>query len=443
MLLAENNLIALLFGVRPDERRRLILASLFFFCVLASYYLLRPMRDAMGLAGGVDNLPWMFMGTLTATLLVSPLFSSAVARWPRRTFAAWSYRTLIGCLGIFYLLWTGAPESWQIWIGRAFFIWISVYVVFGVSLMWSLMADCFRHDQAKRLFPLIGAGGTLGGLAGSALAATLSTQLGVAALMLIAALLLEAAVRAMNAMSLRATAEEPGQAALDAQPVGGGALDGLLGLGRSPYLLGIAGFMLLFTMGSTVLYLLQAAIVADAVSGLLERQTLFAQIDFAVNAITLIGQLLLTRHMIARIGVRWTLGLLPLLSIAGFLCLAVAPTLAVVVVFQVIRRAGNFAIAGPTRELLYIPLNRQEKYKVKNVIDTFVFRAGDQIGASTQALLTTLGAGLSALAVMAVPLSALWLALALWLGSRHRRLTAPVRQPERRRSGGGRRPALP
>lgn len=421
---ADASLLRLLLGVQVAERRRLALAACFFFCVLASYYLLRPIRDAMGVAGGLDNLPWLFLGTLTATLLVSPLFAALVSRWSRRRFIGTSYRVLILCLGTFYLLWTVGPPEWQLWVGRAFFVWLSVFVLFAVSLMWSIMADCFPDLEARRLFPVIGAGGTLGGIVGSGLASVVTEIHGLGLPMLMSALFLEAAVRAMRALTLRSAAELPAQSRIDEAPVGGQAREVLTGLLRSPYLLAVAGFMLLYTIGSTFLYLLQAGIVAGAADSDGARGALFARIDLLVNVATLLGQLLLTRHLIARLGVALTLSLLPLLSLLGFAALALWPTYALLVAVQAGRRAVNFAIAGPTRELLYVPLQRGEKFKAKNFIDTFVFRAGDQIGAFTQAGLNALGAGIAATAVLGLPLCALWLALALWLGRQHRRYSA-------------------
>ena len=415
--------LRLLLGVQQHERRRLALAACFFFCVLASYYLLRPLRDAMGVTGGVDNLPWLFLGTLGATVLVSPLFAWLVSRWSRREFVGVSYRLLIVYLGLFYLAWTLSGESWRLWIGRAFFVWLSVYVLFAVSLMWSVMADSFPDREARRLFPLIGAGGTLGGIAGSALAGVLTESHGMGIPMLLAALFLEAAVRAMQALTLRSAAESPEQARIDRQAVGGQVREVLTGLLRSPYLLGVAGFILLYTIGSTFLYLLQAGIVAAMASDIQARGTLFARIDLFVNIATLASQLLLTRHLIARMGVPMTLALLPLLSLLGFAALAIWPAYALLIFVQAGRRAINFAIASPTRELLYVPLPRGEKFKVKNFIDTFVFRAGDQIGALTQAGLNTVGAGIAATALLGLPLCAGWLALAFWLGRRHRQLT--------------------
>lgn len=419
----EDGLLHALFSVRREERKPLALAFLYFFCVLASYYVLRPIRDEMGVAGGVSKLPWLFLGTLTVTIVISPLFSRLVARLPRRRFVAWAYRSLVLCLVGFGLLLSFAPASAQVWVGRAFFVWISVFNIFAVSLFWAVMSDLFQTRQARRLYGVIGAGGTLGGICGGLITGWLVHSVGNVVLLAISALLLEAGLRAMYALSDSIAADgQPQQRQLETEVIGGSIWAGLSGVVRSPYLAAIALFMLLFTIGSTFLYFLQAEIVAREIADRAARTAYFAQVDVWVNGLTLIVQLTLTGRLIQRIGVGTVLALLPLLSIIGFLALAAAPLLSVVILFQVLRRTGNFALTGAAREILYVPLAREEKYKAKNFIDTFVFRLGDQLGAWTHVGLSLLGLGLAGIALAAVPLSAAWLGVAIWLGRRHARL---------------------
>lgn len=426
---ADDGLLHTLFSVRRDERAPLALAFVYFFCVLAAYYVLRPIRDEMGVAGGVANLPWLFLGTLSATMLVSPLFSRLVARLPRRRFVAWAYRSLIVCLGVFAVCLYSAPSAAQVWVGRVFFVWLSVFAVFAVSLFWAVMADVFQTPQARRLYGVIGAGGTLGGMAGGLLTGWLVQWTGTLPLLLVSALLLEAGLRAMYALSDRMAAQGGVQARIEREVIGGSVWAGVSGVLRSPYLAAIALFMLLFTLGSAFLYFLQAEIVAREIADRAARTAYFARVDVWVNGLTLVVQLVLTGRLIQRVGVGAVLALLPLLSIAGFAALAVAPLLSLVILMQVVRRTGNFALTGPAREVLYVPLPREQKYKAKNFIDTFVFRFGDQLGAWTYTGLAALGLGLSGIAAAAVPLSAAWLAVALWLGRRHARLAPPLPIP--------------
>lgn len=418
----DDGLLHTLFSVRREERRPLLLAFVYFFCVLASYYVLRPIRDAMGVAGGVGNLPWLFLGTLSVTVLISPLFSRLVSRLPRRRFVAWAYRVLVLCLLGFGLAIRYVPEAQQVWVGRVFFVWLSVFNVFAVSLFWAVMADVFQTRQARRLYGVIGAGGTLGGIAGSALTNGLVASVGLVPLLLISALLLEAGLRAMYALGDDVARRAPAQRAVEHEVIGGSIWAGFSGVLRSPYLLGIALFMLLFTIGSAFLYVLQAQIVEREMIDRAARTAYFAQVDLWVNGLTLVIQLLLTGRLIQRVGVGAVLALLPLLSVAGFLVLSAAPVLSLVILMQVLRRTGNFALTGPAREVLYVPLSREEKYKAKNFIDTFVFRLGDQLGAWTYTALAALGLSLGGIAFAAVPLSMAWLGVALWLGRRHARL---------------------
>ena len=411
----------LLLHLRPGERVPLALAFGYFFFVLASYYVLRPIRDAMGIAGGVDDLPWLFTATLVATALVGPPFAALVARLPRRRFATWSYRSLMLCLLGFYAALVLVPDA-ALWIGRGFYVFVSVFNLFAVSLFWAVMADCFRSEDARRLFGIIAAGGTLGSILGGAVTGSLAGLVGDVPLLLVSVVLLELALRCMRALTARLQAIDAGQRRIAEARIGGGALAGFAHVARSPYLLGICGFMLLYTIGSTFLYFMQAGIVADAFSDRAARVAFFARIDVWVGIATLLAQLLLTGRILARIGVGWTLALLPLVSVVGFVALGIAPVLSAVIAFQVARRTVNFALSRPSREILFVPLSREDKYKAKNVIDTFVYRAGDQIGAWASAGLAALGLGIAGVAMLAAPLAAVWLLLALWLGRANARL---------------------
>ncbi|MGH7403101.1 MAG: NTP/NDP exchange transporter, partial [Candidatus Rokuibacteriota bacterium] len=291
--------------------------------------------------------------------------------------------------------------------------------------------DLYRPAQSQRLFGLVAVGGTMGAILGSTITSALVPLLGPVNLLLVSALLLEIAARAarvlegQDASLARGVRPEDADAAgrEGAGIIGGGVLDGIRHVARSPYLLGIAALMLLFTIASTFLYFQQAAIVARVFEGAPQARTrLFASIDLAVNVVTLAAQVFLTGRMLRWLGVATSLAFLPLMSLIGFLILGSAPVLAVVVVFQVLRRAGNFAIQRPAREVLYTVLPRTAKYKAKNFNDTFVYRVGDQLGAWSYTAVAWLGLGLSGLALTMVPLSAVWLLLALWLGGRYRRL---------------------
>ena len=436
-------MLARLTGTRPEESAIVLLSAAYFFFILSAYYVMRPIREEMGVAGGVENIPWLFTATLSAMLVAHPIFASIVSRWPRKRFVSITYRFFILNLIVYYFLLSGVAEgsAAAVWVGRTFFVWISVFNLFVVSVFWSFMTDIYRERQSRRLFGLIGVGGTLGGIVGSSITAFLVGELSAAALLWFSIVLLECAVACVRGLDrrvgkLRSDSAEPAQASKPSQTsepsqasepdpvIGGSALDGIRRVAGSPYLLGICAFMLLFTVGSTFLYNIQAEIMSRTFSDPAERTSVFARIDLAVNVLTLVTQLFLTGRIMRWLGVGVTLALLPLLSVAGFLALGAAPVFAVFVVFQVLRRAGNFAVAVPTREVLYTVLPRRDKYKAKNFNDTFVYRAGDQVGAWSFAGLGALGLGTAALSWFMVPVAGAWLVVALWLGRRQRALAA-------------------
>lgn len=408
------------FDVRPAERRVLGWSLLYVFAVLSAYYVLRPIRDEMGVHAGVENLPWLFTGTLLAMIAINPLFALAVQRLQRARFIAWSYRFLGANLLVFAALFALATAEQNVWLGRAFFIWVSVFNLFVVSVFWALMVDVFDSEQGKRLFGFLAAGATLGAIAGSTLTASLVQQVGATALFFASIALLELAllaVRRLSRLSEKLTQHPRAPGAPEA-PIGGGVLAGISHTFRSPYLLNVCLFIVLFTVTSTFLYFQQATIARDYFPDRASRTAFFARLDVMVNVLTLGVQLFLTARILRRLGVALTLAILPLFSALGFAGLAAAPTIAALVAFQVLRRAANFALARPTRELLYTVIAREDKYKAKTFIDTVVYRAGDQIGSWSYLLLSTFGLGIAGVALVAVPLSALWLANSLWLGRR-------------------------
>jgi AAA family ATP:ADP antiporter len=411
--------------VRPNELPALLLAAVFNFVILGSYYVLRPIRDDIGAAGSLESLSWMFSGTLIAMLIANTLFSAIVARMSRRRFLPIAYRFFSLNLVLFYILMRTLSPAQNVWVGRAFFVWVSVFNLFVVTLFWAFMTDVFNSEQAKRLFAFIAVGGSLGAIAGPVVTASLVRQLGAANLILVTAALLEIApwcVKFFPAQSVKEpssegatkTGEEPGAE----QPIGGGIITGISHVARSPYLLGICAFMLFHSVTSTLVYFQQADITGAQFHDRATRTAFFAQLDLAVNTLTVIGQLFVTGRLLKWFGVGLTLAFLPALSTLGFLGMGITPVLGLLAVFQVLRRVGNFAFTRPAREVLFTVLRREDKYKAKSFIDTFVYRAGDQIGAWSYPLLTWFGLGLTGISFVAAPLAAIWCGLSLWLGKR-------------------------
>jgi len=408
-------------AVRADEMRALLWSFAYFFCLLASYYVLRPLRDEMGVAGGVRNLHWLFTATFVVMLAAVPIFGALVARLPRRRFIPLVYHFFVLNIAVFWALLTFdiAREH----VARVFFVWISVFNLFAVSVFWSFMADLFRSEQGKRLFGFIAAGGSAGALAGPGLTIVLAGPLGPVNLLVVAALLLEAAVWCASRLERSAPREAPAGGAPPAAqaPLGGGALAGFALLLRSPYLAGIALWVLLLSLAGTVLYFQQANIVAAASDDPAVRTRIFASIDFAAGVLTIVVQTVATGRLMTRFGAGAAAAFLPLVFAAGFAALAASPALALVIAFQAIQRTANFAISNPAREVLFTVAAREEKYKAKYLIDGVVFRGGDAASGWLFNTLRAAGLELQTISAVTVPVAIGWLALALALGRAHER----------------------
>jgi ATP:ADP antiporter, AAA family len=416
---------------RAGELRALLASFTLFFFLLSSYFVLRPMRDEVAASSGVNGLTWLFAATLAGTLVFNPMFSALVVRFPVRKFIPISYQFFVANMLVFYavLRYMSAAEgsTVDVWAGRAFFIWTTVFALFNTSIFWCLMADTFRSDEAKRLFGFIGVGGTLGSIAGSAATAALAQRVGTMNLLIVSAVLLEIGVLVVMRFPQRAVRpEERVRSKRDEERelIGGSVWAGFTHVARSPYLLGICGFMVLFTVGSTFLYFAQSDLVGREFADKASRTAVLAKLELAVQTLTVITQIFFTGRIIRWLGLGLALALLPIISILGFGGLAVLPAFGTVAVFTVLRRGGNFAITNPAMEVLFTVVRREDKYKAKNVIETFVYRGGDQIGAWAYKGLTGLGLGLVGIAYVAVPLSMIWLSLGLWLGKRQAQLAA-------------------
>lgn len=433
----ESRLHALLrrvVDVRRGEVATMLTSFAFFFFLLNSYFVLRPIRDAVAAASGVSKLPWLFAGTLAVTLIFNPLFSALVVRFPVRRVIPISYHFFVVNILAFYavlrFLSSAEGSTVDVWMGRTFFVWTTVFALFNTSIFWSLMADVFRSDQAKRMFGFIGVGGTFGSIVGSAATAVLAPKIGAVNLLLVSAGFLEIAVLIVTSFplvhggdgNLSGAPRLPGvrgRVTEDRQAIGGGVWTGFSSVVRSPYLLGICGFLILYTIGSTFLYFEQADIVGRFYADKAARTAVLAKLELAAQVLTVITQIFFTGRIIRWLGLAATLAFLPLMSMFGFGALGLAPAFIPLAVFTVLRRASNFALTNPAMEVLFTVVPREDKYKAKNIIETFVYRGGDQVGAWVYAGLAAIGLSLAGISFVAVPLSAVWLGLGLWLGRRH------------------------
>jgi AAA family ATP:ADP antiporter len=385
---------------------------------------MRPIRDQMGVAGGVNNLQWLFTGTLIGMLLLNVPYAYLVKTLPRTRFIAVTYRFFAANILLFAIALHFADAEQTIWIGRAFFIWISIFNLFVVSVFWALIVDTFNSEQGKRLFGFIAAGATIGAITGSSITATFARHVPTPLLLVGAIMLLEVAVFSVRHLSRLSEALNARPHESAGSPVGGNVFAGITHPFKSAYLANVSLFILLFAITATFLYFQQASLVRDNFHDRGAQTAFFAQIDLAVNVITLVVQLFFTGRIVGMLGVGLTLAILPALTLLGFGALAALPAVSTLVVFQVLRRSSDYAIARPTREVLYTVVPREDRYKAKSFIDTVVYRGGDQVGAWAYALIAMTGFGSTLMAAVAIGLAAIWLVNGWWLGRRQEVLAA-------------------
>ena len=419
-----SQLLRRLVVLQPGEAPALLASFATLLCTFSSYTILRPVRDAMGVTSGLEKIPYLFWGVFVVMLLLQPVYGWLTSRYPRTVFLPWVYGFFALNLLGFYV-WFRLQTD-HTWIARTYFVWVSVFNLFVVAAFWSLMADVFTREQAGRVFGFIWAGASTGGLIGPAVAHELAVPLGAINLLPISAGLLLLSLVFMSQVirwQRHELAASPTASASAAEParteaaLGGGVFAAFTQVVRSPYLLGIAAFVLLMTWVSTFLYLEQQAFVAKVFTSADQRTRFFAGIDFWVQAASLVGQVLLFGRLFKWVGMRVMLAAVPVIMTAGYAIFALAPRFMVLVVVYAVRRVGDYALTRPCRDALYTVVSREEKYKAKSLIDTFVYRGGDATSGSLyQAMTQSLGAGPAVVGWAGAAISAIWTVLALALG---------------------------
>jgi AAA family ATP:ADP antiporter len=409
-------------NLKPDEGPAVIAGLTLFYLLFTGYFMLRPVRETMGVAGGVDNLQWLFTGTFVVTLICLPLFGWLASRVKRRRILPWTYAFFASNLLLFAVLFARDPDD--IWQARAFYIWLSVFNLLAISLAWSVLADLFSSEQGKRLFGLLAAGASFGGLTGPVLGTLLVAPLGHAGLLVLACLLLLGSIGATLYLQrwrdrhpLPAMSEHPAS-----KPLGGNPFAGASAVLRSPYLLGIALFVVLLASVSTFLYFEQARIVSETFADRTRQTQVFGLIDSVVQALAILTQVFITGRLARRLGVGVLLVAVPLVMAAGFLWLAVAPVFAVFVVVMVVRRAGEYALVRPGREMLFTVLPAEDKYKAKNFLDTVVYRGGDALSGWVKRALDVMGDHPQLAMLIGAAIALGWAVTGGWLGRRQRGL---------------------
>ena len=401
----------------------MIAGLLMFFLLLAGYFMLRPVRETMGVAGGVDNLQWLFTGTFVATLAALPAFGWLASRLPRRTLLPWLYGGCAIVLVGFAAGFQFAPGN--LWAARAFYIWLSVFNLLTISLAWSTLADVLAAGQAKRTFALIASGASIGGLTGPVIGAVLVAPFGHAGLLLLSALMLTGSAAAavwLHRWRDANPAETPARPedSTRRRPIGGSPFAGAVETFRSPYLLGITAFVLLLASVNTFLYFEQARLVAEYFPDRTTQTQVFGAIDAVVQGLSLVIQAFVTGHIAKRLGVGVLLVAVPVAMAAGFLALALTPIFAVFVVVMVVRRVGEYALIRPGREMLYTVLPAEQKYKAKNFIDTVVYRGGDAVSGWLKSGIDLVSGNPMVAMVFGAVLATAWGVCGFFLGRRER-----------------------
>lgn len=422
-----RTMIQSLTGANVEEVGPVGWSFFYFFCLLCGYYILRPVRDEMAIEGGVQHLPWMMTATFVTMLAATPLFGYLSGRASRERLLLTVYAFFASHLVGFFVLMSGhvAPQ----WVARVFFVWLSVFNLFVVSVFWSFMADIFRPEQGLRFFSIIAAGGSTGAILGPLLTTGLTYILPIPGLMLVSAGLLGmcwVCIRALDRWSKQQTAVAEGPVAGPAATRRGGVMGGSMWAGMrltlsSPYLWGICAYLFLLTTTATFLYLEQTRLVGEQVESAQGRTRLFAVMDLAVNVLSFLAQLFMTGPMMARFGLGAALVLLPAASVVGFALVGTVPVLLSFVLFTIVRRISEYAVAKPGREVLFTVLSLEEKYKAKNFIDTAVSRAGDAATGWIVKGVKALGIEATQMAWALIPLSLLWACLGWWLAKQEER----------------------
>ncbi len=425
-----TNLVA---NVEPYERKALVLAFACNFVLLGSYYILRPVRDAMATVFGVDQLQNLFTGTLVLTLLCSPVFAWLTDTFKlSRVLPGVFWFLILDILG-FCVWFDAAPHSR--WLAAAFYWWFSVVNLFMISVFWSLMVDTFTPSQAARLLPAVTAGGSLGAIAGPLVASLFVKGVGVVGLLLIASGGLVVVITLVHWLMrekrrLQEAHEEAQVSTMDHE-LKGTLFDGFRTLFTSRYVMNQAVFMLLMTWIATVGYFLQTELVARAFAELPERTQALADIDLVVNVCSAAVAMFGLSRFIKRFGVTGSLVLNPILMVISFALMALSPTLLMLQAMQALRRVTQYAIARPSREICFTVVDQESRYKAKNVIDTVVYRLGDLASAWMQAGMRALGFGMGGSLALGVVASGLWAISARALGRQYEQRRAEQSRIER------------
>lgn len=403
-----------------------------FALVFCSYSMLRPIRDTMGIAGGVKNLQWLFLATFAATFIVQIPYAKAVSYFKKRLILPVVYGFFALNLVLFAAL--IREQGGQAWLGRAFYVWCAVFNLLVISLGWSLMNDALSSAQARRLFAFIATGSSAGSIVGPALTMFLATRVGERPLLLISSALLLAAA-ALSQLVLAVSRGSTKDVESEERPIRGSVWAGMAATFRSRYLRQMALFIVLSSTVNTFLYFELMNYVAGEFADRGEQAVAFSAVDLAVNAASILLQLFVTGRVAQKLGLMPLLALVPALCVAGFIALCIWPGFTAAAVTMTLRRAGQYGFVRPGREMLFSLVGEEDKYKAKNFLDTVVYRGGDVISAFIARGLDALGGGLvSALGGAAASLA--WAFNSIYLDRLNQRLARGISKTSEDRGNG-------
>jgi AAA family ATP:ADP antiporter len=429
---SSTNVVSKIFGFQRREFIPVAWSFAYFFCVLSSYYILRPVREAMAVGSGPNTIPYLFIGTFVTMLFATSIFGWVASRFPRRTFLPWVYLFFISNILIFWVVFSQMRSAGDdfVWLGRTFFVWISVFNLFVVSVFWSFMADIYTREQGRRLFGFITSGGSIGALLGGLATSNVVVNIGFENLFPISAAMLSFALLCIHKLKdwvHHVHEDEIDKTVESNKPLGGSAFAGITHVMSSKYFLGIAASSVIASLLGTALYMFAAELIETAIQSPDERTRFFSNMNNWQNALALLIQMFAVKQVVTRFGIGRSLVLFPLVTVVGFIVLAFEPTLMVVAVLTVLRRALGFGFTKPSTDMLYSVVTPEEKYKAKNVIDTAIYRGGDVVGTWTIRLLSILGLGIAGISVIMLPFAAVSAAIALWLGREYKRMARELK----------------
>ena len=412
--------------IKPHEVRAVALALLCNFMLLGSYYILRPVRDAMATVVGVDQLQNLFTGTLILTVLCSPIFSWLTEHFKLSKVLPGVFWFWIINILMFYGLFQTSTDNR--WIAAAYYWWFSVVNLFMISVFWSLMVDLFSPGQATRLFAIIAAGGSIGAIFGPILTRLFVGIVGVSGMLLIAAvgfvIVIGLVHLLMREKQLLLAHHEEAQASTLDHTLKGNAFEGFAAIFKSPYLINQAAFFLLMTWVATVGYFLQTDLITQNFADIESRTRALADIDLVVNVISAVVLLFGVGKLVTRFGVTTGLVLNPILMVLSFIAMALSPTVLMVQAMQTVRRVSQYAIVRPCREICFTVVPQASRYQAKNVIDTVVYRLGDVTAAWLQTGLRAFGFGATGSLGLGLFASGVWALVSISMGRRYEKLRA-------------------